>query len=57
MDETLKPTITIIEDSESDKVCHASATIAIEPVVIPTQYFRPKSTVLSIIDSIPSRYP
>ena len=38
-----------------DRVCQASAMIAMEPVVIPTQYFNPKRRVLTNIDNHPSQ--
>jgi hypothetical protein len=53
-DETFAPKITTIEVKLSDNVCQASAIIAIEPVIIPIQYFKPKRTVLITIEPIPS---
>jgi len=54
-EEILNPIITITEVSESDKVCQASAMIAIEKVCIPTQYFNPKSKMLRMVDINPSK--
>jgi hypothetical protein len=53
----LKPIITTSEVSESERVCQASAIIAIEKVCIPTQYFKPKRRVFIKIEIIPSKYP
>jgi hypothetical protein len=43
--------------SESEKVCQASAIIAIEKVFTPTQYFKPKRRVFRMIEITPSKYP
>jgi len=57
LDETLKPIITTREVNESDNVCQASAIIAMEKVLIPTQYFKPKRRLFRMIDIVPSKYP
>jgi hypothetical protein len=36
-------------------VCHASATSAIEPVIIPAQNFTANKTALTATDTIPSK--
>jgi hypothetical protein len=46
--------MTIMEETESERVCHASATIAMEPDTIPAQYFRANSTRLTIIETQPA---
>jgi hypothetical protein len=43
-----------MEVNESDRVCQASAMMAIEPVMMPTQYFKPKRRALTNIDIHPS---
>jgi len=53
----LKPIITTSEVSESERVCQASAIIAIEKVCTPTQYFKPKRKVFRKIEITPSKYP
>ena len=49
--------MTIIELSESDKVCHASAVNAIEPDTIPAHSFNPNNPVFTSIEINPSIYP
>ena len=44
--EPLAPQRTIEEVKESDRVCQASAIMAIEAVVMPTQYFKPNRRAL-----------
>ncbi len=41
---------------ESDRVCHASAIMATDPVTTPAQYFKAKSPVFMKIESHPSIY-
>ena len=48
--------MTMMELMESDKVCHASAISATEPVTIPAQNLSPKRDVLTMIDQVPSLY-
>ena len=57
LDEILKPIMTTREVSESERVCQASAMIAIEKVFTPTQYFKAKSKVLIMTEITPSKYP
>ena len=53
-DDNRAPAITIIELNESDKVCHASAVIAIDPDTIPAQSLIENRRELTIIETIPS---
>ncbi|MBA7674962.1 hypothetical protein ES703_83190 [subsurface metagenome] len=55
LEDTLKPSKTIKELRVSDSVCQASAIMATEAELIPTQYFRAKRAVLIIIDTTPSK--
>jgi len=49
-----RPIINAIEEIESDRVCQASAIKAIEPVKIPTQYFKINKIALTRIDIHPT---
>jgi hypothetical protein len=57
LDEIQNPTITTREVRVSERVCQASATMATEPAANPTHNFNPNSAVLTIEETIPSRYP
>jgi hypothetical protein len=52
----LNPARIIIDERVSEIVCHASAIRATEPVTIPAQYFRIKSTVFRPMEIQASRY-
>ena len=54
--ETFPPINTTIEETESERVCQASATKASEPVTIPAQYLNPNSSKFAIIEIQPSRF-
>ena len=53
--EILTPTKTMIEESESERVCQASAIIAMEPVTIPAQYLKPNRRMFTTMESHPSK--
>ena len=56
-DDNFTAIITTIELSESERVCQASAVIAIDRVTIPAHNFNAKSAVFTNTDTIPSVYP